>query len=38
MFYREDAHGQILEEGITEAGSISSCIAAGPLTALTASR
>ncbi len=29
MFYREDAHGQILEEGITEAGSISSFIAAG---------
>jgi pyruvate dehydrogenase E1 component len=29
MFYREDEHGQILEEGITEAGSISSYIAAG---------
>jgi pyruvate dehydrogenase E1 component len=29
MFYKEDAHGQILEEGITEAGSISSWIAAG---------
>ncbi len=29
MFYREDEHGQILEEGITEAGSISSFIAAG---------
>jgi pyruvate dehydrogenase E1 component len=29
MFYREDAQGQILEEGITEAGSISSFIAAG---------
>ena len=29
MFYKEDAHGQILEEGITEAGSISSYIAAG---------
>jgi pyruvate dehydrogenase E1 component len=29
MFYKEDQHGQILEEGITEAGSISSCIAAG---------
>ncbi len=29
MFYREDQHGQILEEGITEAGSISSFIAAG---------
>jgi pyruvate dehydrogenase E1 component len=28
MFYKEDAHGQILEEGITEAGSISSFIAA----------
>jgi pyruvate dehydrogenase E1 component len=28
MFYREDEHGQILEEGITEAGSISSFIAA----------
>ncbi|MBV8430028.1 MAG: pyruvate dehydrogenase (acetyl-transferring), homodimeric type, partial [Solirubrobacterales bacterium] len=28
-FYKEDAHGQILEEGITEAGSISSFIAAG---------
>ncbi|HLY35602.1 MAG TPA: pyruvate dehydrogenase (acetyl-transferring), homodimeric type, partial [Candidatus Limnocylindria bacterium] len=29
MFYKEDAQGQILEEGITEAGSISSFIAAG---------
>jgi pyruvate dehydrogenase E1 component len=29
MFYKEDAHGQILEEGITESGSISSFIAAG---------
>ena len=29
MFYREDAQGQILEEGITEAGSTSSFIAAG---------
>jgi pyruvate dehydrogenase E1 component len=29
MFYKEDASGQILEEGITEAGSISSFIAAG---------
>ena len=29
MFYTEDEHGQILEEGITEAGSISSFIAAG---------
>ncbi len=29
MFYREDETGQILEEGITEAGSISSFIAAG---------
>jgi pyruvate dehydrogenase E1 component len=29
MFYKEDQHGQILEEGITEAGSISSWIAAG---------
>ncbi|MGO9902559.1 MAG: pyruvate dehydrogenase (acetyl-transferring), homodimeric type, partial [Solirubrobacteraceae bacterium] len=29
MFYREDAHGQLLEEGITEAGSMSSFIAAG---------
>ncbi|HWF54749.1 MAG TPA: pyruvate dehydrogenase (acetyl-transferring), homodimeric type [Solirubrobacteraceae bacterium] len=28
-FYKEDQHGQILEEGITEAGSISSFIAAG---------
>jgi pyruvate dehydrogenase E1 component len=28
-FYKEDAHGQILEEGITEAGSVSSWIAAG---------
>jgi pyruvate dehydrogenase E1 component len=27
MFYKEDQHGQILEEGITEAGSISSFIA-----------
>ena len=29
MFYKEDRQGQILEEGITEAGSISSFIAAG---------
>jgi pyruvate dehydrogenase E1 component len=29
MFYKEDHKGQILEEGITEAGSISSFIAAG---------
>jgi pyruvate dehydrogenase E1 component len=29
MFYKEDEHGQILEEGITEAGSISSFISAG---------
>jgi pyruvate dehydrogenase E1 component len=29
MFYKEDEHGQILEEGITEAGSISSFVAAG---------
>jgi pyruvate dehydrogenase E1 component len=29
MFYKEDQQGQILEEGITEAGSISSFIAAG---------
>ncbi len=29
MFYREAANGQILEEGITEAGSASSWIAAG---------
>jgi pyruvate dehydrogenase E1 component len=29
MFYKEDARGQILEEGITEAGSISSFVAAG---------
>ncbi|EDY85953.1 pyruvate dehydrogenase (acetyl-transferring), homodimeric type [gamma proteobacterium HTCC5015] len=29
MFYREDAAGQILEEGITEAGAMSSFIAAG---------
>ena len=29
MFYKEDQHGQILEEGITEAGSVSSFIAAG---------
>jgi pyruvate dehydrogenase E1 component len=29
MFYREDKSGQILEEGISEAGSISSFIAAG---------
>jgi pyruvate dehydrogenase E1 component len=28
MFYKEDEHGQILEEGITEAGSVSSFIAA----------
>ena len=29
MFYKEDRQGQFLEEGITEAGSISSFIAAG---------
>jgi len=29
MFYKEDRSGQILEEGITEAGSLSSFIAAG---------
>jgi len=29
MFYKEDEHGQILEEGITEAGSVSSFVAAG---------
>ena len=29
MYYREDAAGQILQEGITEAGAISSWIAAG---------
>lgn len=29
LYYREDRGGQILEEGITEAGSISSWIAAG---------
>jgi pyruvate dehydrogenase E1 component len=29
MFYKEDEHGQILEEGINEAGSMSSFIAAG---------
>ncbi|MEA2211274.1 MAG: pyruvate dehydrogenase component [Solirubrobacteraceae bacterium] len=29
MFYKEEGHGQILEEGITEAGSMSSFIAAG---------
>ena len=29
MFYKEDKKGQILEEGITEAGSMSSFIAAG---------
>ncbi len=29
MFYKEDERGQILEEGITEAGSMSSFIAAG---------
>ncbi len=29
MFYREDKKGQILEEGITEAGALSSWIAAG---------
>jgi pyruvate dehydrogenase E1 component len=29
MFYREDQHGQILEEGITEAGAMSSFMAAG---------
>ena len=29
MFYREDQKGQILEEGITEAGSMASFIAVG---------
>jgi pyruvate dehydrogenase E1 component len=29
MFSKEDQHGQILEEGITEAGSVSSFVAAG---------
>jgi pyruvate dehydrogenase E1 component len=29
MYYREDAAGQILQEGITEAGAVSSWIAAG---------
>jgi pyruvate dehydrogenase E1 component len=29
LYYREAKDGQILEEGITEAGSMSSCIAAG---------
>jgi pyruvate dehydrogenase E1 component len=29
MFYKEDQQGQILEEGITEAGSVSSFVAAG---------
>ncbi len=29
MFYKEDQEGQILEEGITEAGSVSSFMAAG---------
>ncbi|HLI59764.1 MAG TPA: pyruvate dehydrogenase (acetyl-transferring), homodimeric type [Solirubrobacteraceae bacterium] len=29
MFYKEDQTGQILEEGITEAGSVSSFVAAG---------
>ena len=29
MYYKESTDGQILEEGITEAGSISSFIAAG---------
>lgn len=29
LYYREDARGQILEEGITEAGAMSSWIAAG---------
>ena len=28
-FYREDKKGQVLEEGITEAGAMSSWIAAG---------
>ena len=31
MWYREDKHGQILQEGINEAGAISSWIAAGHL-------
>jgi pyruvate dehydrogenase complex dehydrogenase (E1) component len=38
MFYREDKKGQILEEGINEAGAMSSFIAAGTRTAATTSR
>jgi pyruvate dehydrogenase E1 component len=36
LYYKEAQNGQILEEGITEAGSMSSCIAAGRLTPTTA--
>ena len=36
-FYKEAKDGQLLEEGITEAGAMSSFNAAGTLTVLTAS-
>ena len=38
MFYREDEHGQILQEGINEPGAFSSWIAAARRTRTTASR
>jgi pyruvate dehydrogenase E1 component len=37
MFYKEDKKGQILQEGINEAGAMSSWIAAGTAYAITAS-
>ena len=37
MYYREDQKGQILQEGISEAGALSSWIAAGTAYATTAS-
>ena len=38
MYYKEDKNGQILQEGINEAGAMSSWMAAQPLTALTVCR
>jgi pyruvate dehydrogenase E1 component len=38
MYYREDKNGQILQEGINEAGAMSSWIAAAPPTPTTAGR
>jgi pyruvate dehydrogenase E1 component len=38
MYYREEKNGQILQEGINEAGAMSSWIAAAPPTPTTARR